>query len=195
VLGQIKTDEKSNEITAIPERLKSLELKGCLVTIDAMGCQKKIAEAIIEKEADYLLAVKDNQPTLHQAIQDYFAQANEMNFEGYDIDFDETFNNSHGRIESRRCWASYDALPYLEGSKNWDELQTIVVIESERTINEETTIEHRYYISSTNRRTKGRAANLLNGSRMHWGIENSLHWRLDIAFREDESRIRKGPGG
>jgi predicted transposase YbfD/YdcC len=162
VLGQIKTDEKSNEITAIPELLKSLELKSCLVTIDAMGCQKKIAEIIIESDADYLLAVKDNQPTLHQAIQDYFTQANEANFEDYDIDFAQTFGKGHGRLESRRCWVGYDALPRIDGSQNWEELQTIVMIESERTVKEETTIEHRYYISST----KSTATNLLNASRL-----------------------------
>jgi len=190
VLGQIKTDEKSNEITAIPELLKSLELKGCLVTIDAMGCQKNIAEVILEQEADYLLAVKDNQPTLHQAIQNYFEEANKANFEDYNIDFAETYDKAHGRIESRRCWVAYDALPRIDGSENWEGLQTIVMVESERTVKEKTTIEHRYYISST----VGTAAYLLNGSREHWGIENSLHWRLDIAFREDESRIRKGNG-
>ncbi len=190
VLGQIKTHEKSNEITAIPELLKSLELKGCLVTIDAMGCQKNIAKVIVEQEADYLLAVKDNQPNLHQAIQDYFDEANKANFEDYEIDFEETLDKAHGRIESRRCWVGYDAIPYINGSQNWEKLQTIIMIESERTINNKTTIEHRYYISST----KCTAAILLNASRMHWGIENSLHWRLDIAFREDESRIRKGYG-
>jgi predicted transposase YbfD/YdcC len=190
VLGQVKTNEKSNEITAIPELLKSLELKGCLVTIDAMGCQKKIAEVIIEQEADYLLAVKDNQPTLHQAIQDYFEEANQASFEGYNVDFAETYGKGHGRIEARRCWVCYDALPKIEGSENWEGLQTIVMVESERTVKEKTSIEYRYYISST----IGTAAYLLNGSREHWGIENSLHWRLDIAFREDESRIRTGNG-
>ena len=191
VLGQVKTNEKSNEITAIPELLLGLELKGCLVTIDAMGCQKKIAKVIVDQEADYLLAVKDNQPKLHQAVQDYFTQANEMAFEGYNIDFAETNDKGHGRIESRRCWVGYDALSHIEGSENWEGLQTIVILESERTVKEETTIEHRYYISST----ESSAENLLCASREHWGIENSLHWRLDIAFREDESRIRKGPGG
>lgn len=190
VLGQIKTDEKSNEITAIPELLKSLELKGCLVTIDAMGCQKNIAQVIVEQEADYLLAVKDNQPTLHQAIQNYFVEANEADFEGYDIDFDETFDKGHGRIESRRCWVGYDALPRIDGSENWEGLQTIVMVESEVTEKEKTTIEHRYYISNT----VGTATYLLHSSRKHWGVETSLHWRLDIAFREDESRIRKGNG-
>jgi predicted transposase YbfD/YdcC len=190
VLGQIKTEEKSNEITAIPELLKSLEIQGCLVTIDAMGCQKKIAEIILEKEANYFLAVKDNQPSLHQEIQDYFTEANEANFKGYDIDFDETFNKSHGRFESRRCWVGYDALPYIDSSTNWKGIETIIMVESERTVNNETTIEPRYYISSS----VETAEYFLNASRKHWGIENSLHWKLDIAFREDESRIRKGNG-
>jgi len=190
VLGQVKTDEKSNEITAIPELLKGLELKGCLVTIDAMGCQKKIAETIIEQEADYLLALKDNQPNLHQAVQDYFAQANKFNFEGYDINYAETFNKGHGRTEFRRCWVGYDALDNIDGSENWEGFKTVVMVESERTVKEETTIEHRYYISSA----ENIAESLLNASREHWGIETSLHWRLDIAFREDESRIRKGNG-
>lgn len=190
VLGQIKTDEKSNEITAIPELLKSLELKGCLVTIAAQGCQKKIAEVIVEQEADYLLAVKDNQPTLHQAIQNYFGEANDANFEGYNIDYAQTINKGHGRLEQRRCWVGYDALPYIDNSQDWKKLETIVMVESERTVDGETTIEHRYYISSSD----NSASELLNASRKHWGIENSLHWRLDIVFREDESRIRKGYG-
>ncbi|RKZ35274.1 MAG: ISAs1 family transposase [Gammaproteobacteria bacterium] len=190
VLGQVKTDDKSNEITAIPKLLLGLELKGCLVTIDAMGCQKKIAKVIIDQEADYLLAVKDNQPKLYQAVQDYFTQVNKVNFEGYNVDFAETNNEGHGRIETRRCWVGHDALPQIEGSENWEGLQTIVMLESERTVKEETTIEHRYYISST----ESSAESLLCASREHWGIENSWHWRLDIAFREDESRIRKGNG-
>jgi len=190
VLGQIKTDDKSNEITAIPELLKSLKLKGCLVTIDAMGCQKKIADVIVEQEADYLLAVKDNQPSLHQAIQNYFSDANEANFEGYNIDYAETHNKGHGRIEERRCWVGYDALPRIDNSQNWKALETIVMVESKRTVDGKTTIEHRYYISSSD----STASKLLSASRSHWGIENSLHWRLDIAFREDESRIRKGYG-
>lgn len=190
VLGQVKTNEKSNEITAIPQLLKCLKLKGCLVTIDAMGCQKDIAKEIVSLEADYLLAVKDNHPTLHRAIQNYFTQAFDADFEGYKIDFAETFDKAHGRLESRRCWVGYDALAYIDGSQNWEGLQTIVMVESERTIKDKTTIEHRYYISST----LGTAAYLLDCSREHWKIETSLHWCLDIAFREDESRIRKGNG-
>ncbi|MCP4651568.1 MAG: ISAs1 family transposase [PVC group bacterium] len=190
VLGQVKTEEKSNEITAIPELLKGLELKGCLVTIDAMGCQKTIAAIIVEQEADYLLAVKDNQPKLHKAIQDYVEEASQVVFEGYNVDYAETSNKGHGRIETRRCWVAYDALSCIDGSENWEGLQTIVMVESQRTVKQETTIDYRYYISSAT----STAARLLNGSREHWGTENLLHWRLDIAFREDESRIRKGNG-
>jgi len=167
-----------------------LELKGCLVTIDAMGCQKKIAELIVEQEADYLLAVKDNQPNLHLAHQNYFWEANDANFEGYNIDYAQTFNKGHGRLEQRRCWVGYDVLRCVNGSQDWKKLETIVMVESERTVDGKTTIEHRYYISSSD----NSASKLLNASREHWGIENSLHWRLDIAFREDESRIRKGHG-
>jgi predicted transposase YbfD/YdcC len=190
VLGQIKTDEKSNEITAIPELLKVLELKGCLVTIDAIGCQKQIANVIVEQEANYLLTVKDNQPILHQAIQKYFSDANDANFNGYNIDYAETVDKAHGRFERRRCWVGYDALHYVYNSQDWKKLKTIVVVEAERTVDGETTVEHRYYISSSD----GTASKLLNGSRKHWGIENSLHWRLDIAYASDESRIRKGHG-
>jgi len=151
-----------------------------------MGCQKDIAKEIISLEADYLLAVKDNHPILHHAIQNYFAEAFDANFEGYNIDFTETFDKGHGRLESRRCWVGYDAVANIEGSQDWEGLQTIVMVESERTVKDKTTIEHRYYISSS----VGSAAYLLNSSRQHWGIETSLHWCLDIAFREDESRIR-----
>lgn len=190
VLGQVKTDEKSNEITAIPELLKCLELKGCLVTIDAMGCQKNIAKEIVSLEADYIDAVKDNHPTLHYAIQDYFVEANKANFDGYEIDFAETFDKGHGRLESRRCWVSYDALSRIEGLENCSVFQTIVMVESFSPEKGETTIEHRYYISST----LGTAVDDLDSSREHWGIETSLHWCLDIAFRFDSSRIRKGNG-
>ena len=154
-----------------------------------MGCQKKIAATIIEQEADYLLAVKDNQPKLHQAVQDYFTQANKMVFKGYNVFF-LTFDKGHGRIESRHCWVANDALPHINGSQNCEGLKTIVMVEAERTEKEETTIEHRYYISSA----EDSAKKILSASREHWGIETSLHWKLDIAFREDESRIRKGNG-
>lgn len=113
-----------------------------------------------------------------------------MVFEGYNVDYAETLEKGHGRVESRRCWVAYKSLPHIDGSQNGEGLQTIVMVESERTVKEETTIEHRYYISSA----EDSAKSLLGASREHWGIETSLHWCLDIAFREDESRIRKGNG-
>lgn len=186
VLGQIKTEEKSNEITAIPELLKRLALDGCLVTIDAMGCQKKIVETIVKQNAEYLIALKENQPKLYEAVRSHFEEANAQSWEGSDIDFAETVEKSHGREEERRCWVSYD-VESIENSEQWQELKTLVMIESERTLNEKTSIEHRYYISSSTRD----AEYLLQASRQHWSIENSLHWVLDIVFREDESRIRK----
>lgn len=112
------------------------------------------------------------------------------NFEGYNIDYAETINKGHGRLEQRRCWVGYDALPFIENSQDWEKLKTIVMVESERTVDFDPTIEHRYYIS----REVSTASKLYRSRRKHWGIENSLHWRLDIAFREDESRIRKGYG-
>jgi predicted transposase YbfD/YdcC len=114
-----------------------------------------------------MLAVKDNQPTLHRAIQDYFAQAMKAGFKDYNIDFAETLDKGHGRIESRRCWVGYDSLPHIDGSHVWEGLQTIVMIESERTVKDETTIEHSYYISST----ENDAESLLRASREHWGID------------------------
>ncbi len=122
-------------------------------------------------------------------MQDSLTQAND-NFERYNIDFAESVDKYQGRIESRRCWVSYDALPHIDGLENWDGLQTIVRVEAERTVKYETPFEHRYYISSTSKS----AVYLLGLKRQHWGIETSLHWCLDIAFREDESTIRKGNG-
>jgi len=189
VLGQLKTEEKSNEITAIPELLNALALEGALVTIDAIGCQTKIADTIVDQGADYLLALKENQPKLYEAVQAHFEQANENEFEGYSIDYHETIDDNHGRHEERRCWVSYD-LVNIPNADKWKKLNALVMVESERTLNEETSIEHRYYISSLQQ-----GANiLLSATREHWGIENKLHWVLDVAFREDDSRVRKENG-
>jgi predicted transposase YbfD/YdcC len=190
VLGQIKVNDKSNEITAIPELLSLLELAGCIVTIDAMGCQTAIAAQIVEKDADYVLAVKDNQENLHQDIQELFAYAAETAFA--DCDYAKTINKGHGRLEIRECWTLSDEeyFAYLRNRSAWAGLQTIAMVKSERRSGDESTIETRYFISSLS----GQAKLLLKAVRQHWGIENGLHWKLDIAFREDDSRVRKGNG-
>jgi len=191
VLGQCKTEEKSNEITAIPMLLEVLSIEKCLVTIDAMGCQKKIAEAILGKGADYLLAVKENQPKLYDAISELFFESNENEFDKHYHDFSEQTNNGHGRLETRRCWV-FTGLDELAFDVSvWKQLVAFVIIESERTLNGVTTKEHRFYITSCINKP---ASYFIKSTRDHWHVENKLHWVLDVAFREDESRLRKGDG-
>lgn len=187
VLGQLKTEEKSNEITAIPELLQLLEIKGCLVTIDAMGCQKEIAKQIVEGQADYLITVKDNQPTLRGDLENIFANL-QRDPQDPALDFHQTCERGHGRIEIRRCWTT-DVVEVVSQWKDWSKLATLIMIESERTVDGKTSVEQRYAISS---RSKLSAAEALSSARAHWGIENGLHWVLDVAFSEDDCRVRVG---
>lgn len=192
VLGQRKVKDKSNEITAIPQLLRLLELAGCIVTIDAMGCQTEIVETIVQQNADYLVAVKENQGQLYQDVQDLFAGCREVNFRDVPHDYHKTVNKGHGRIEIRECWTLSDPefLDYLRQRGAWKNLQTLVMVRAERRIGHTSSQETRYYISSL----ENNAKLALRAARGHWGIENGLHWVLDIAFREDESRVRKDHG-
>lgn len=187
VLGQVKTDEKSNEITAIPKLLRILDVNGCIVTIDAMGCQKKIAEQIIDQGGDYVLGLKGNQGNLLSAVEQVFTKMEKNGAEGSSFDSYETKEKGHGRSEIRR-YLTTDALDDLDPKNDWKSLSIIGLVESEREEKGEVSIEQRYFIGSIHNDAK----QFSKAVRGHWGIENCVHWVLDIAFREDESRVRKG---
>jgi len=191
VLGQVKVDEKSNEITAIPQLLEALEISGCIVTIDAMGCQTDIVEKIVDREADYVLGLKENQGHLYEDVERLFADLEDSQYKAYRFDYDKTVDKGHGRIETRECWTISDpeVLQHLRGCANWKNLLTVSRIRAQRCIGDNKSCEDRYHIASITG-----AKCVLRSVRSHWGIENELHWVLDIAFDEDHCRVRKDHG-
>jgi predicted transposase YbfD/YdcC len=187
VLGQRATAKKSNEKTAIPELLSTLALEGCTVTIDAMGTQANIAQAIRDRGADYILAVKDNQPKLAASIQDFWTSFRAHPATRTPHRCTENVEKGHGRIETRRCYV-FDQLECLHKAEQWPGLKSFVVLESEREINGKTTLERRLYISSLS----PDAARIGSAIRAHWSVENRLHWCMDVAFNDDQMRARIG---
>jgi predicted transposase YbfD/YdcC len=198
VLGQLKVADKSNEITAVPELLRVLELSGCIVTIDAMGCQKKIAQEIVEADADYVLALKGNQETVPEEMKAFLDQAvaelqaprppgAKLSGAAATLACLETVDKDHGRFEIRRYYQSSE-LDWFADQGQWEGLKSVGMVESIRELKGKTTIERRYFLSSLplGIETFARAV------RGHWGVENKLHWVLDVCFREDQSRARSG---
>jgi predicted transposase YbfD/YdcC len=191
LLGQLATDVKSNEITAIPALLKMIDVKDAVVTIDAMGCQKEIARGIVEASADYVLALKGNQELFYGEVVELFDDvAKNGKSAGVASDYLETTDGDHGRIEVRRVWAVNDVSWFAERAK-WEGLASLAMVESERTLGDKTTRERRYYISSLKEATASRIGTAI---RSHWSVENKLHWSLDVAFAEDASRVRRDHG-
>jgi predicted transposase YbfD/YdcC len=198
VLGQLKVADKSNEITAVPELLRVLELSGCIVTTDAMGCQKKIAKEIIEADADYVLALKGNQETVHEEVKSFLdatlleqqtprppgAQRSRM---AATLASQETVGKDHGRFEIRRYYQS-DQLDWFADRLKWEGLKSVGMVESHREVDGRTTVERRYYLASLPLGVETFARAL----RSHWGVENKVHWIMDVCFREDQSRARAG---
>jgi predicted transposase YbfD/YdcC len=190
VVGQVATDTKSNEITAIPALLRLLALEGAIVTIDAMGCQTAIATQVVDQHAEYVLALKDNHPTLHERVRAIFADADRAAGTPLplgDLVAATTTDKGHGRIEHRRCRAIGDpaSLAYIDPRHAWPNLRSVVCIESTRRIGDTVSTEARHYLSSL----PPDAARLARTIRSHWGIENRLHWALDVVFREDDCRV------
>lgn len=188
LLGQRRVETKSNEITAVPELLKLLFIKGCIVTVDALNCQKDIAQTILERQADYVFALKANHPQLHQDVVDWFAWAQTRDFHDVPHSFHQTVSKGHGRLEIRRCWAIADplALESMGYYQGWAGLRSVVMIQRERRTATASQHETVYYLSSL----AADAQRLLAATRAHWSVENTFHWTLDVVFAEDASRVR-----
>jgi predicted transposase YbfD/YdcC len=193
VFAQVKTEGKGQELSAIEQLLALLELKGAVVTIDALGCQKETAQQILRAGGQYVLQVKNNQPTLHQKLQLAFTDALLDEFAGLKHDQFSQTDGDHGRIETRRLWVCWETKQLLgDLAAQWPGLRGVIAVERTRELSGQKSVEWHYYISSLDRRSK--AKRLAYYVRGHWSVENNLHWQLDVSFNEDARRIRKGHG-